>query len=126
MEQQQQVMQALQAEMQQLKQASEESSIQAEEAKKIAKEMAKEDQETRQVAKDVQIDAFGIPLVTPVDTADDPRFKLSITGQAHRQIYCAMDSNKNKVYHTDSDNWPTLVNIAAEGKVNDDLTMAWV
>ena len=63
----------------------------------------------------MQIDAFGIPLVTPVDTADDPRFKLSVTGQANRQIYYAMDSNENKVYHTDSDNWPTLVTITGEG-----------
>ena len=126
LEQQQRMVDALHAEMQRLKQASVQSSQQAEEAQKVAAEVAEQAQAKRQFAKDVQVKTFGVPLLTPVDTKDDPRFKLTVSGQVNRQIYYGIDGNTEKLYFTDSDNLPTLLNVTAETKVNDDLNLGAV
>ncbi len=68
---------------------------------------------------DTQVQVFGKPVVT----SDDPRFQVNINGQVHRQLTYAYDGDTAKVYHTDSDNSPTRLNVEAQGKVNDDLTI---
>ena len=62
---------------------------------------------------------FGKAIVT----SKDPRFKVKISGQVNRQVAYAEDGNNSKFYHTDSDNSPTRINIEAQGKVSEDLTV---
>ncbi|MDX1707072.1 MAG: porin [Desulfobacterales bacterium] len=70
-------------------------------------------------ANDTQLEVFGKPIVT----STDPRFKVKISGQVNRQVAYAEDGNNSKFYHTDSDNSPTRINIEAQGKLSDDLTV---
>ena len=74
---------------------------------------------TNKLSSDTQVDVFGKPVVT----SDDPRFRVNVSGQVHRQLVFAEDGNDGKIYHTDSDNSPTRLNVVGQGKVSDDLTI---
>jgi hypothetical protein len=56
-------------------------------------------------------------------TSADPRFKVKLTGQVHRQLVLGIDGEKTKLYHTDSDHAPTLFRIEGRGQVSDHLTI---
>ena len=70
-------------------------------------------------SNDTQVEVFGKAIVTSAD----PRFKVKISGQVNRQVAYAEDGNNSKFYHTDNDNSPTRINIEAQGKVSEDLTV---
>lgn len=70
-------------------------------------------------SSDTQVQVFGKAIVT----SKDPRFKVKISGQVNRQVAYAEDGNNSKFYHTDNDKSPTRINIEAQGKVSEDLTV---
>ena len=105
LEAQQAMIKQLSEQMQALKQESEASAKKAEAAKRVA--------------DDVNVEVFGKAIVT----SDDPRFSVKVNGQVNRQVLYASDGHRSKFYHTDSDNLPTWINVVAEGKVSEDLTI---
>ncbi len=104
-EQQQALLEELKSQMQALKQESEASAKKAEEAKRVA--------------DDVNLEVFGKAIVT----SDDPQFKLKLGGRIHRMVSYADDGHRGKFYHTDSGNLPSILNVTAQGKVSEDLTV---
>jgi predicted porin/cell division protein FtsB len=104
-EEQQKMLEELKGQMQALKQENQET---ADEVKKTAK-----------LANDLDVEVFGKALVT----SDDPKFRVKLSGQVNRQVMYADDGHRGKVYQTDSDQFPTLINVVAEGDVSDDLTV---
>ena len=97
----------------------EELKRQISELKQADNKNSKNADKTQTVANQTQVEVFNKAIVT----SDDPRFKVKVNGQVNRQVLYAYDGNKKKLYHTDSDNSPTRINIEARGHVSDDLTI---
>ena len=97
----------------------EELKRQISELKRVDKKNSKNADKTQTGANQIQVEVFNKAIVT----SDDPRFRVKVNGQVNRQVLYAYDGNKKKLYHTDSDNSPTRINIEASGHVGDDLTI---
>ena len=97
----------------------EELSKQVEELRQAAAKNATGADKGPNVSNDTEVEVFGKAIVTSAD----PRFKVKISGQINRQVAYAEDGNNDKFYHTDSDNSPSRINIEAQGKVSEDLTV---
>ena len=97
----------------------EELKRQISELKQADNKNSKNDDKPQMVANQTQVEVFNKAIVT----SDDPRFRVKVNGQVNRQVLYAYDGNKKKLYHTDSDNSPSRINIEASGHVSDDLTI---
>ena len=111
-EEQQRLLEAQQAMLQEL-------SKEMQALKKAGKENHNDVEQGRKTSNDTDVEVFGKAIVT----SSDPRFKVKISGQVNRQVAYAEDGNNDKFYHTDSDNSPSRINIEAQGKVSEDLTV---
>ena len=111
-EEQQRLLEAQQAMLQEL-------SKEMKALKKAGKQNHNDTDQAEKTSNDTDVNVFGKPFITSAD----PRFKVKVSGMVNRQMAYANDGNKKKLYHTDSDNIMSRINVVAEGHVSEDLTV---